>query len=73
MSVRFGHAPDEVKSRERWNGMPSPVALYQREMHKNLGFFATWLPGDQLELGEAGVLKGGRFRKQSSLAELHSV
>jgi hypothetical protein len=53
--------------------MPSPVALYQREMHKNLGFFATWLPGDQLELGEAGVLKGGRFRKQSSLAELHSV
>jgi hypothetical protein len=50
--------------------MASPVKLYQREMHTNLGFFATWLPGDHLELGEAGVLEGGRFRKTTSLDEL---
>ena len=50
--------------------MASPVTIYQQQMHDNLGFFATWLPGDQLDLGEAGVLEGGRFRKQSSLAEL---
>jgi hypothetical protein len=39
-------------------------------MHTNLGFFATWLPGDHVELGEAGVMEGGRFRKMTSLAEL---
>jgi hypothetical protein len=50
--------------------MSSPVKLYQREMHTNLGFFATWLPGDHLELGEAGLMDGGRFRKMTSLAEL---
>jgi hypothetical protein len=39
-------------------------------MHNNLGFFANWLPGDRLELGEAGVIEAGRFRKVASLAEL---
>lgn len=50
--------------------MTSPVKQYQKEIHNNLGFFATWLPGDKIELGEAGLFEGGRFRKQSSLAEL---
>ncbi len=50
--------------------MASPVQTYQSELHDNLGFFATWLPGDLLELGDIGVLKDGRFRKQSSLQEL---
>jgi hypothetical protein len=50
--------------------MASPVQTYQRELHENLGFFATWLPGDLLELGDIGVLKDGRFRKESSLQEL---
>jgi len=50
--------------------MGSPVKLYQREMHNNLGFFATWLPGDHLELGEGGVIEGGRFIKMISLGEL---
>ena len=50
--------------------MASPVMRYQREMHRNLGFFATWFPGDHLELGDLGVLENGRFRKESSLFEL---
>jgi hypothetical protein len=50
--------------------MASPVQRYQREMHDNLGFFATWLPGDLLDLGDIGMLKDGKFRKRSSLREL---
>jgi hypothetical protein len=50
--------------------MASPAKLYQQEMHDNLGFFANWLPGDPLELGDAGVLEGGRFRRLASLGEL---
>jgi hypothetical protein len=50
--------------------MASPVTLYHREMHDNLGFFATWFPGDPIEIGDAGVLEGGRFRRTVSLKEL---
>jgi hypothetical protein len=50
--------------------MASPVSMYQDEMHRNVGFFATWLPGDPIELGDAGVFEGGRFRSLRSLAEL---
>lgn len=50
--------------------MASPVQRYQREMHGNVGFFATWLPGDLLELGDIGTLKDGMFRRRSSLREL---
>lgn len=50
--------------------MTSPVKLYQREMHNNVGFFATWLPSSILELGDIGVLEAGRFRRVGSLHEL---
>ena len=50
--------------------MTSPVKLYQREMHDNLGFFANWLPGDRVEVGDAGLLERGRFRRLASLDEL---
>lgn len=50
--------------------MGSPVKLYHQEMHDNLGFFATWLPGDALDVGDVGVLEGGRFRRMASLKEL---
>jgi hypothetical protein len=30
----------------------------------------NWLPGDPLEIGAIGVLKDGRFRRESSLKEL---
>ena len=50
--------------------MASPVQRYQQEMHQNIGFFATWLPGDLLELGDIGTLVNGTFRKQSSFKEM---
>lgn len=51
--------------------MASPVKLYQKEMNDNLGFFSTWLPGDSIEIGDVGVLEGGRFRRMASLKELN--
>ena len=50
--------------------MSRPVKIYQKEMHENLGFFATWLPGDHMELGAVGVLKGGQFRQVATLRDL---
>jgi hypothetical protein len=50
--------------------MASPVKMYQREMHDNLGFFPTWFPADPIEIGDAGVFEGGRFRRMASLVEL---
>ena len=50
--------------------MSSPVKLYQQELHKNIGYFATWLPGAALELGDVGVFQAGQFHKVASLAEL---
>jgi len=50
--------------------MPSPVKLYQYEMHNNVGFFATWLPASTIELGDLGILEAGRFRRMGSLNEL---
>jgi hypothetical protein len=48
----------------------SPVKLYQQELHKNIGYFATWLPGAALELGDVGVFQAGQFHKVASLTEL---
>jgi hypothetical protein len=50
--------------------MASPVKLYQEEMHRNMGYFATWLPSSSIELGDIGVLDAGRFRRVGSLKEL---
>ena len=50
--------------------MASPVKIYQAEMHNNLGFFATWLPADQNQIGDLGVLVDGRFRRMSSLKDM---
>ena len=50
--------------------MASPVKIYQSEMHHNLGFYATWLPGDPIEIGDVGVLLDGRFRRLTSLTDL---
>jgi hypothetical protein len=49
--------------------MASPVKLYHQEMHKNLGYFATWLPASIVELGDIGLLQDGRFRRVGSLRE----
>jgi hypothetical protein len=50
--------------------MASPVKTYQTEMHTNLGFYATWLPGDPIEIGDAGEVVDGRFRRRATLADL---
>lgn len=50
--------------------MASPVGLYQQEMHDKMGFFATWLPGDPIDIGDVGVLENGRFRRMTSLREV---
>jgi len=50
--------------------MASPAKIYQQEMHDATGFYATWLPGDTIEIGDAGILEGGRFRRMSSLLEI---
>ena len=47
--------------------MSTPVKLYHQEMHANLGFFGTWLPGDLLQLGDVGILTNGRFRAETTL------
>jgi hypothetical protein len=50
--------------------MASPVKIYQKEMHNNIGFFATWLPGDHMEIGAVGVMKDGQFRQEATLKDL---
>jgi hypothetical protein len=50
--------------------MRSPVQRYQREINDALGFHATWLPADRIELGEFGTFKEGRFRKAGRLSDL---
>ena len=50
--------------------MARPVKTYQAEMHSNLGFYATWLPGDPIEIGDAGEIVDGRFRRRATLADL---
>lgn len=50
--------------------MANPVKTYQSEMHGKLGFFANWLPGDPVAVGDVGLLEAGRFRRMSSLKEL---
>jgi hypothetical protein len=39
-------------------------------MHYNLGFYATWFPGDPIEIGDVGELINGRFRRLSTLTDL---
>jgi hypothetical protein len=50
--------------------MASPVKLYQREIYDKFSCFATWLPGDQIAVGDVGIIKRGRFRRQATLKGL---
>ncbi|MCP5521277.1 MAG: hypothetical protein H7A46_06985 [Verrucomicrobiales bacterium] len=50
--------------------MQSPVKHYQREIHDNTGFFATWLPNEPVEVGDIGRICEGRFRRSASLEDL---
>src|SRR5262245_33066610 len=48
----------------------SAVKRYQTEVHNNLGTFATWLPGDRIEIGDIGILLNVRFLRLHSLDRL---
>ena len=50
--------------------MSKAVIQYHKQIHRELGAFATWLPGDRIEIGDVGVLVKGRFRRMGSLREL---
>lgn len=44
---------------------------YTREMRRQLGYFATWLPGTPLDLGDIGVFKNNIFTKISNLSDFN--
>jgi hypothetical protein len=50
--------------------MRNAVRTYQRHIDTALKRFATWLPGDQLAVGDVGVVSRGSFRKETDLDEL---
>lgn len=43
---------------------------YTREVHGALGYFAAWLPGATITLGDVGLVSGRRFRRETTLTEL---
>ena len=43
------------------------VKKYTNELYKQFHYFATWLPGAPLELGDIGILKNNEFTKISNL------
>ena len=44
---------------------------YTRELKKQFGYIATWLPGTPLELGDVGVFKKNQFTKISNLSDFN--
>jgi hypothetical protein len=44
---------------------------YTKELNKEFGYFATWLPGINLKLGDVGFLVQNQFTKITSLEEQH--
>lgn len=45
-----------------------PIRQYTTEIHDALGYWATWLPGNPLELGQCGPIRHRVFDPQDSLA-----
>ncbi|MEE4000334.1 hypothetical protein V1T75_08285 [Tenacibaculum sp. FZY0031] len=43
---------------------------YTREIHRELGYFAGWIPGTEIELGDVGYVKGKLFIRKSNLKQL---
>jgi hypothetical protein len=42
--------------------------LYGREMHDGLGFWATWLPGALVRIGDCGTVEDFAFARRTSLS-----
>jgi hypothetical protein len=47
--------------------MKGPTEQYTDEMSRKFGYYATWTPGRQLEIGDIGTLKDNVFTKLSNL------
>jgi len=43
---------------------------YTRELKRQFGYFATWLPGTPLKLGDIGVIKKNTFRRLANISDL---
>ena len=43
--------------------MAQTDTTYLKELQKNLGYFAAWLPSDSFELGEYGAMDGKQFER----------
>ena len=43
---------------------------YARELKRQFGYFATWLPGTPLKLGDIGVIKKNTFRRLANITDL---
>ncbi|MBA3045049.1 MAG: hypothetical protein FP824_02405 [Euryarchaeota archaeon] len=52
--------------------MRTPAELYVREIRRKLKYyFAAWLPGEELKLGDVGILEGDFFRRETTLEALN--
>lgn len=48
----------------------SVVKQYTKELHKKFGYYATWLPGKRIKIGDVGVLYKNVFERETSLKNL---
>jgi len=48
----------------------SVVEQYTNELHKKFGYYATWMPGKKLVIGDVGKLNGRVFERETSLKNL---
>jgi hypothetical protein len=48
--------------------MAQAPELYGREMHDGLGFWATWLPGALIRVGDCGTVEDFAFARRTSLS-----
>jgi hypothetical protein len=48
----------------------SAMRVYTKQMHRRFGYFATWLPGVPLRLGDVGIMKRNVFEKRTTLKNL---
>jgi hypothetical protein len=50
--------------------MKGPQEQYTDEMKKNFGYYATWQPGVEIQLGHIGIFKDNAFTHISDLASM---
>jgi len=48
----------------------SVVKQYTKEIYKKFGYYATWLPGKKIKIGDVGKLNGKVFERETNLKNL---